>query len=92
MPVPTIGAWARKEPECKARHGEERHSPVLNHAEASPQPGVVEDELIDGVVDAVVHAAANLSEAWSAPEQEPAQDCACFAAEKSRRDYRRDTA
>jgi hypothetical protein len=44
-----------KQPECERGDGDRRHGPSLEHAESASEPGVVLDELVDCVVDAVVH-------------------------------------
>ena len=44
-----------QKPECEGGDGDDRDCPFFERVEAAPEPGVVVDELIDRVVDAVVH-------------------------------------
>jgi hypothetical protein len=44
-----------KEPEREGGDGDRRHGPAFKQVESASEPGVVVDELVDGVVDPVVH-------------------------------------
>src|SRR5436190_12657956 len=60
MRVPlTVATGSGEKPKRESRDGEDGHSPRLQDGETPAKPGVVEHELIDRVITAVVHGAAS---------------------------------
>ena len=54
FPLPTTAGSGEK-PKSEGRDGDDRDCPFFDRAEPAPKPGIVVDELIDRVVDPIVH-------------------------------------
>src|SRR5438552_15739650 len=52
---PSTAPRASQKPEREGGDRDHRNSPVFEGAEPASEPGVVVDELVNGVVDAIVH-------------------------------------
>lgn len=53
LPLPTT-ARASQKPECESGHSHDWDSPFLSDAQTTPEPGMVEHELVDRVIDPIV--------------------------------------
>jgi hypothetical protein len=49
-----VAAWTGEQPEREGGDRDDRHRPLLEQGKVGSEPGVVGDEAVDGVVDAVV--------------------------------------